>query len=185
MAGKERIYIILEGKMNRKLKKTVLLAGLICLTLVRAVAAEQLKTSPASMQKPVFKQKPNLCIQTSFSIGNQNVLWGDNQTVILTPKDAFKIFPGKAAFNLRYLLKNLKDGGASGFRNDVLFRDQLVSQQSNLNIGAAVSTVPVWTQVYLPIQEGVLKIKIDAGNQVDEEWEGDNEVWLHVKFAGF
>jgi hypothetical protein len=87
--------------------------------------------------------------------------------------------------DLRYLLKNLKDGGASGFRNDVLFNDQLVSQQTNLSVGAAVSSVPVWTQMYLPIQEGVLKIKIDAGNQVDEEWEGDNEVWLHVKFAGF
>ncbi len=136
-------------------------------------------------QKPFFKQKPNLCIETSFSIGRQNVLWGDNQTVTLTPKDALKILPGKAAFDLRYLLKNLKDGGASGFRNDVLFNDQLVSQQTSLTIGAAVSSVPIWTQIYLPIQEGVLKIKIDAGKQVDEEWEGDNEVWLHVKFIGF
>lgn len=171
--------------MNRKSKKTALLAGLICLMLVGAAAAEQSKTGPAAMRKPFLRRKPNLCIETSFSIGSQTVLWGDDQTVILTPKDAFKVMAGRAAFNLHYLLKNLKDGGASGFRNDVLFRDQLVSQQSGLSIGAAVSSTPVWTQMVLPIQEGVLKIKIDAGNRVDEEWEGDNEVWLHVKFAGF
>jgi hypothetical protein len=185
MARGQIISIILEDKMNIKLKNTAVLAGLICLTLVWAPAQEQLKTRPGTMQKPVFRRKPNLCIETSFSIGNRNVLWGDDQTVTLTPKDAFKVIAGKAAFNLRYVLKNLKDGGASGFRNEVLFRDQLVGQQTNLSVGAAVSSVPVWTQVYLPIQEGVLKIKIDAGNQVDEEWEGDNEVWLHVKFAGF
>lgn len=186
MNGGERIYISLEGKMNHKLKKSALWAGLICLALVWAVSAEQLKTGTAAVQRPVFKRKPNLCIETSFSIGNhQNALWGDDQTVILTPKDAFKVMAGKAAFNLHYLLKNLKDGGASGFRNEILFQDQLVGQQTNLSVGAAVSSVPVWTQIYLPIQEGVLKIRIDAGNQVDEEWEGDNEVWLHVKFAGF
>jgi len=177
-----------EERMNDTVKKAVLSMVMICLAMTWASAQGQFKTKTGVLPKPIFRLKPNLCIETAFSIGKQNVLWGDNQTVTLTPKDAHLILPGRAAFNLHYLLKNLKDGGVSGFRNDVLFNDQLVSQQTNLSVGKAGSpegSVPVWTQMYLPIQNGILKVKIDAGGQVDEEWEGDNEVWIHVRFAGF
>ena len=130
-------------------------------------------------------EKPNVCIDGLLKIGNKTTPWGQNYTITLTPQDAISVSAGKAAFNIHYGIKNCKGVATGKFMNQVLFNDQVVSQQTNLQLGAAGSTLPIHTQAYLPIQDGILKIKLDAANNVIEDWENDNEVWVNVKFRGF
>jgi hypothetical protein len=131
-------------------------------------------------------QKPNLCIDGFLRIGNRVTPWGQNYTVILTPQDAFNISTGKAGFDIRYNMKNCIGPSISkGFSNNVIFNDEIVGRQTNLTLGSMGSTLIIHSPVYLPLKDGILRIKLDAGNDIDEEWENDNEVWVKIKFSGF
>lgn len=129
--------------------------------------------------------KPNICIDGLLKIGNRVSPWGQNYTVILTPQDAFARSGRKAGFDVHYVVKNCKGAAVSGFENHIIFNGAVVSQQTNLSLGAMGSTLPVHTQVYLVPQNGVFKIRLDAGNVIDEDWENDNDVWVNVQFSGF
>jgi hypothetical protein len=139
-----------------------------------------------SFKTPVVSMvKPNICIDGLLKIGNRVSPWGQNYTVTLTPQDAFVRTGGKAGFDVHYVVKNCKGGAVSGFENHILFNNIVVSKQANLSLGAVGSTLPIHTQVYLIPQNGVFKIRLDAGNVIDEDWENDNDVWVNVQFSGF
>ncbi len=112
----------------------------------------------------------------------KEVQW--NGTITLTPTDATLISGGKPAFEIYYAYREYNGGTASGFNNKIFFNDKLVSQQTNLSVGAT-EIKPVHTQAYLGPQNGRLQIKIDADNQVSETREDNNfGFYVNVNFEG-
>ncbi len=135
---------------------------------------------------PTPATKPNICIDGTLKIGNRVTPWGSNYTITLTPQDAFLVSGGKPAFDIYYTVKNCKGPALiTKFKNQITFNGNIVSMQDNLSLGAMGSTLPIHTQAYLTPQNGIFKLTLDAGNQVDEEWENDNDVWINIVFSGF
>ncbi len=136
------------------------------------------RTAPATA-------KPNVCVPCCLTVGRKTTPWGDDRHLTLDGGDVAGVSGGQAVYDIAYVIKNCKGGPASGFRNRIYYNGQLVSEQSNLSLAASGSPgdqQTVRTQAYLPRVPGILKMVVDAVNDIDEEWEGDNEVWVHVSF---
>jgi hypothetical protein len=130
--------------------------------------------------------KPDLGMYGFLKIGKQKkqVKW--NETITLTPADATLISSGKPAFELYYAYREYNGVTVPGpFKNKILFKDNLVSQQTNLS-ASSMEIKNIHTQAYLEPQDGKLNIKIDADNNVDESREDNNfNFFVNIKFQGF
>lgn len=131
-------------------------------------------------------KKPDLGMYGFLKIGKnkKQVRW--NQTIELTPDDAFLVSNGKPAFDLYYSYREYADVAVPGpFKNKIYFNGKVVSQQTNLSAGPK-EIKNVHTQAYLGPQDGKLQIKVDADNEVNESREDNNfHFYVNVKFTGF
>jgi len=114
----------------------------------------------------------------------KQVRW--NETIILTPDDAFMVSNGKPAFDLYYSYREYQGVNVPGpFKNKIFFNGALVSRQTNLSTGPR-EIKNVHTQAYLGPQDGKLQIKVDADNEVNESREDNNiHFYVTIKFKGF
>lgn len=131
-------------------------------------------------------RKPDLGMYGFLKIGKKQKLVKWNETIVLTPDDAFLVSNGKPAFDLYYSYREYQDGAVPGpFKNKIYFNGKLVSQQTNLSTGPK-EIKNVHTQAYLGPQDGKLQIKVDADNEVSESREDNNfHFYVNVKFKGF
>ncbi len=135
-----------------------------------------------------FQLKPDLGAYGFLKIGQNGgklVRW--NETIILTPNDAFLFSNGNPAFNIYYAEKNYGDASAQGYANRIYLDGQLVSQQVNRPSLSANQKRNIHTQAYLSSSAGLhtLKIEIDDGNTINEKRENNNTFSVKVLFRGF
>lgn len=103
----------------------------------------------------------------------------------LTPADANLISNGVPAFDIHYVQKNIGGATAAGYKNKILQGVTEVSIQSELSLAAGASQ-PIHTQAYLrPGAARDIHLSLDAGAQVGESNESNNQLVFSVKFTGF
>ena len=130
-------------------------------------------------------KKPDLGMYGFLKLGKNKrlVKWG--QSITLTPADATLISNGKPAFEVYYACREFNNIAAGPFLNKLFFNGNLVSKQTNLNLGPG-EIRPIHTQAYLGPQNGRLKINVDADNNVAETREDNNfNFFVKLKFKGF
>ena len=127
---------------------------------------------------------PDLGLYGFVKIGKnkRQVEW--NRTITLTPSDATLISNGKPAFNIYYNYREYNGEAAAGFKNEISFNSKVVSIQTNLSVKPKQIKY-VATQAYFGTKSGKLCFKIDAGNNIKEKSENNNEACVNVKFSGF
>ncbi|MDP1854174.1 MAG: Ig-like domain-containing protein [Candidatus Omnitrophota bacterium] len=133
----------------------------------------------------VEKALPDLGAYGFLKIGKyqKQVIW--NQAITLTPLDINgRSADGRLIFNVTYAFREYNYVPAAGFKNNLLFSGQLVNQLSNISLDAfqiKYVTVPISV---LP-QNAKLELKIDAGNQIAEAAETNNNFTVYLNFSGF
>lgn len=130
-------------------------------------------------------KRPDLGMYGFLKLGKfkKEVKWGE--TIVLTPSDATLISHGNPAFEVYYSYREYAGVAASGFKNKVYFKGNVVSIQSSLSL-APKEIKDIHTQAYLGPQNGRLEIKIDDENNVAESREDNNgPFFVNIVFKKF
>lgn len=134
---------------------------------------------------PAPVPKPDLVSQRGIGIGgavggagSKTAPWGSSIT--LTSADAFLKSNGKCAFNIIYDMANVGAAPAGpAFVNRLVSGATVVSQQSGLSLNAGKQKL-VTTQAYLTPGPNVLRLQLDADNNVAESNETNNVTEIKV-----
>jgi hypothetical protein len=103
-----------------------------------------------------------------------------NGSVVLNDSDSFLKSNGKCAFNLGYDMRNQGAADSGTFLNRVFMDNQVVAINTNLALTAGQSRSLI-TQPYLTPGTHVVKLVLDADNQVAEADESNNTLSVTVK----
>lgn len=135
---------------------------------------------------PTAVQKADLGAYGFLQIGKQKKLVKWNETVTLTPADAFLVSNGVPAFDVYYSDKNYGTAPANNYENQIYLDGTLVSRQFARNANPG-QTQEVHTQAYLKPSAGThtLTLKVDALGGVSESREDNNLFSVRVVFQGF
>lgn len=120
----------------------------------------------------------DLVAGNSLRLGTKSV--DANGQLLLTDSDSFLKSNGKCAFNLGYDMRNQGGVDTPVFLNRVFLDSQLVAQNTNLSLTAGQARAII-TQPYLTPGSHVLKLVLDADNQVAESNEANNTISVSVK----
>lgn len=153
---------------------------------IQVVYPQQVTSNKAGFKVECSEKKPDLGMYGFLKIGKHKKLVKWNETITLTPDDAFLVSNGKPAFDLYYSYREYAGVAVPGpFKNKIFFNGSLVSQQTNLSTGPQ-EIKNVHTQAYLGPEDGKIQIKVDADNEVSESREDNNfHFYVNVKFKGF
>ena len=149
----------------------------------KLMLARPLKPVKPGQLQPI--KRPDLGMYGFLKLGKfkKLVKWGE--TITLTPADATLISNGNPAFEVYYSHREYAGVAASGFKNKVYFKGNVVSIQSSLSLSPK-EIEDIHTQAYLGPQNGRLEIKIDDENNVVESREDNNgPFFVNIVFKGF
>ncbi len=164
---------------------TFILVLLLILALALFLAHQWPVEAPGAPDQD--EEKPNLSLYGALEIGEarKRVAWND--TINLTPADAFAITDdGRAAFKLRFRYKEFAGVAIDRpFSTALQYGDESVGQEiAAAMAGGAVHDVE--TAVYLPLVTDHLSITVDAEGAISETRESDNGPrFIRVRFHDF
>lgn len=127
---------------------------------------------------PAPPPKADLLSQRGIAVGGRTAPWNGN--IVVHAADAVLASNGMCAFNVIYDLANAGAAPAgTPFVNQILDGSTVVSQQSGLTLDKGASRL-VYTQAYLAPGSHVLRLLVDAKQNVAESNESNNETRVTV-----